>query len=155
MGKTLLLRWIFPSLVSLFLLVSPGEAAQLQFWRFETSENRLSFTTQGGVQPTASLLSNPTRLVIDLPGTTLGNVTRKQSVGGAIREIRLGQFDDQTARIVVELADGYTLDPQMVQFRGVSPSEWTVQLPQPQAIGSPRSTPTPIPNPSVNVQRQT
>jgi N-acetylmuramoyl-L-alanine amidase len=155
MGKTLLLRWIFPSLVSLFLFVSPAEAAQLQYWRYETSQNRLSFTTQGGVQPSASLLSNPTRLVIDLPGTTLGSVTRKQSFGGAIREIRLGQFDAQTARIVVELADGYTLDPQMVQFRGISPTEWTVQLPSPQAIGGSTSASTSTASRSVNVQRQT
>ncbi len=156
MAKILLLRWIFPSLVSLFLLVSPGEAAQLQSWRFETSQNRLSFTTQGGVQPRASLLANPTRLVIDLPGTTLGNVTRQQSVGGAIREIRIGQFEAQTARIVVELAEGYTIDPQMVQFRGLSPSEWTVQLPSPQAIGGrPSPPPTPIANPPVNLPPQT
>ncbi|WP_413161917.1 N-acetylmuramoyl-L-alanine amidase [Capilliphycus salinus ALCB114379] len=153
MGKTLLLRWLFPSLVSLFLLVSPSEAAQLQFWRYETEQNRLSFTTQGGVQPQASLLSNPTRLVIDLPGTTLGNVTRKQSFGGVIREIRIGQFDAQTARIVVELADGYTLDPQMVQFRGLSPSEWTVQIPSPQPIGGPSSPPTA--SRSVDVRPQT
>ena len=152
MGKTLLLRWLFPSLVSLFLLTSPVEAAQLQFWRFETSQNQLSFTTAGGVQPQATLLSNPTRLVIDLPGVTLGNVTRRQSFGGAIREIRLGQFNAQTARIVVELAAGYTLDPQMVQFRGLSPSEWTVQLPTPQPTSTP---PRNTASRRVNVPRQT
>ncbi len=150
MGKTLFLRWLLPSLTSFFILTSPAQAARLQSWQFETAQNRLTFTTDSGVQPKAQLLSNPTRLVIDLPGTSLGGVTRQQAVGGAIREIRVGQVDNQTARIVVELANGYTLDPQGVQFRGISPSQWTVQLPSPQAIGTPNpvAQPNPVPRPN-------
>ncbi|WP_237746736.1 MULTISPECIES: N-acetylmuramoyl-L-alanine amidase [Planktothrix] len=142
MGKTLFLRWLMPGLVSFFILTSPAKAASLQSWQFESSQNRLSFTTDGGVQPKAQLLSNPTRLVIDLPGTSLGGVNRQQLIGGAIREIRVGQVDNQTTRIVVELVDGYTLDPQGVQFRGISPTQWTVQLPSPQAVGT--SAPAPV-----------
>ena len=133
MGKTLLLRWLLPTLAGLVLFASPAAAARLEFWRFEAGENRLSFTTEGGVQPKAQLLSNPTRLVIDLPGTTLGSVTRQQVVGGAIREIRVGQPNPQMARIVIELVEGYTIDPQQVQFRGLSDSQWTVQIPQAQS----------------------
>jgi N-acetylmuramoyl-L-alanine amidase len=142
MGKTLFSRWLMPGLVSFFVLTSPAEAASLQSWQFESSQNRLSFTTDGGVQPKAQLLSNPARLVIDLPGTSLGGVNRQQLIGGAIREIRVGQVDNQTTRIVVELADGYTLNPQGVQFRGISPTQWTVQLPSPQAIVT--SAPAPV-----------
>jgi N-acetylmuramoyl-L-alanine amidase len=144
MGKMLLLRWLLPTLAGLVLFVSPAEAARLQSWQFEAGENRLSFTTEGGVQPKAQLLSNPTRLVIDLPGTTLGSVTRQQAVGGAIREIRVGQPNGQTARIVIELVDGYTLNPQQVQFRGISDSQWVVQIPQPQS-----TTGTATPSPTV------
>lgn len=130
-------NWILPSLLSAFLLAAPPvEAAQLENWRFESDRNQLSFTTRGGVQPTAQLLSNPTRLVIDLPGTTLGRQNVTQPVGGAIREIRVGQFNPQTSRIVVELAAGYTLDPQQVEVKGSSPNQWTVQLPDPQVSGS-------------------
>ncbi len=150
MGKTLLLRWLLPILASILLLASPAEAARLESWRFEASENRLSFTTQGGVQPQAQLLYNPTRLVIDLPGTTLGSVTRQQAIGGAIREIRLGQPQGQTARIVVELATGYTIDPQQVQFRGLSESQWTVQLPAPQPTTATYRPSQPIPTPSAS-----
>lgn len=131
-------NWILPSLLSAFLLAaSPVEAAQLETWRFESDRNQLSFTTRGGVQPTAQLLSNPTRLVIDLPGTTLGRQSVTQAVGGTIREIRVGQVNPQTSRIVVELAAGYTLDPQQVEVKGSSPTQWTVQLPDPQVSGSP------------------
>lgn len=158
MGKTLFLRWLLPSLTSFLILTSAAEAARLQSWQFEADQNRLTFSTDSGVQPKAQLLSNPTRLVIDLPGTSLGGVTRQQAIGGAIREIRVGQVDDQTARIVVELANGYTLDPQGVKFRGVSPSQWTVELPSPQPIGTPNpnpvaTTPVPRPTPQPTVNR--
>lgn len=139
-------RWMLACAFGAFVLAaSPAQAARLDSWRFERDRNQLTFTTNGGVQPTAQLLSNPTRLVIDLPGTRLGRRTVRESVGGTIREIRVGQFNSQTSRIVVELADGYTLDPQQIQFRGSTASQWTVQLGTPQ-----REVATaPIPDPAI------
>nr|WP_228014430.1 N-acetylmuramoyl-L-alanine amidase [Fortiea sp. LEGE XX443] len=110
---------------------SPVLAAKLESWRFDANQNRLEFNTLGAVQPKAQLIFNPTRLVIDLPDTTFGRPQLTQPIGGAIRAIRVGQFEPQTARIVVELAPGYTLDPQGVKFVGVTASRWTVQLPRP------------------------
>ena len=127
-------HWLLPSFLGIFLLSSPAQAARLQFWRFNANQNQLEFTTEGGVQPRAQLLSNPTRLVIDLPGTTLGRPKVTQAVGGSISNVRVGQFDRQTTRIVVELAPGYTINPQEVRVRGASPSQWTVQLPTPQRV---------------------
>ncbi len=135
-GKNILLKGVLPTIAGLLMLTAPAEAAELQSWQFQSSQNRLSFTTAGGVQPRAQLLANPTRLVIDLPGTTIGQLPRSQYLGGAIKEIRVGQFESNTARIVVEFADGYTVDPTQVQFNGLSASEWTVQIPTPQRIGT-------------------
>jgi N-acetylmuramoyl-L-alanine amidase len=135
-GKNILLKGVLPTLAGLLMLATPAEAARLQSWQFQSSQNRLSFTTAGGVQPRAQLLANPTRLVIDLPGTTIGQSPRSQYLGGAIKEIRVGQFESNTARIVVEFADGYTVDPTQVQFNGLSASDWTVQIPTPQRIGT-------------------
>jgi N-acetylmuramoyl-L-alanine amidase len=126
----------FLGIVGALIIASPAEAARLQFWRFNPTENQLVFTTDSGVQPRAQLIANPTRLVIDLPGTTLGNSNLSQLVGGGVREVRVGQFDAQTARIVIELDPGYTLDPQQVQVRGATPTQWTVQLPTPQRVDS-------------------
>ena len=123
------------------MLSATAHAAILQTWRFNPSENRLVFTTTGDVQPRAQLIANPTRLVIDLPGTTIGRPTVSQPVGGGIREVRVGQFDAQTTRIVVELNPGYTIDPQQVQVRGDTPSQWSVQLPTPRRD---TSTPSPV-----------
>ncbi len=117
--------------VSALVLTMPAEAAQLQSWRFDARQNRLVFTTDTGVQPRAQLIFNPTRIVIDLPGTTLGRPTANQAVGGAVREVRVGQFDAQTTRFVIELNAGYTVDPRQIEVRGVQANEWLVQLPTP------------------------
>lgn len=130
------LGWL--GIVSGILLTVPAEAAQLQFWRFDPQQNRLEFNTDEGVQPRAQLLSNPTRIVVDLPGTTLGQPTINQAVQGTVRAVRVGQFDAQTTRLVIELAAGYTVDPNAVIVQGQTPTNWFVQLPTPQAIAPPR-----------------
>ncbi len=136
--------WLLPTALSIFMLSSPAEAAKLQFWRFDANHNQLHFKTDAKVQPKAKLIFNPMRLVIDLPGTSLERRTVKQQVGGAIRSIRVGQFDDRTTRIVIELSPGYRLDPQQVKFQGNSPSHWTVNLPKPEKVAFNSSSP-PLP----------
>jgi N-acetylmuramoyl-L-alanine amidase len=150
-------HWLLPGTfvtTSLFMLSSPAQAAKLQFWRFDANQNRLEINTEGPVQPQAQLVFGPTRLVVDLPGITFGRPQLTQSVGGAIRAVRVGQFDPQTTRIVVELNPGYTLDPKQVKFEGKTASRWTVQLPTPQAeeVASAPSAPSPnIPSPKEDV----
>lgn len=138
-------HWLLSSTLSIFLLSSPAEAARLKSWHFNASANKLELKTDGAVQPKAQLIFNPTRLVIDLPGTTLERPTVKQQIGGAIRTIRVGQFDDRTTRMVIELSPGYRLDPQQVKFQGKTATQWTVQLPTPQrfALIAPTSPPPP------------
>lgn len=136
-------HWLLPSTISLVLLSSPAEAAKLKSWNFDANRQRLDLRTEGAVQPKAQLIFNPTRLVIDLPGTTLQRPTVKQELGGTIRSIRVGQFDADTTRVVIELSPGYRLDPQKVQFRGETPTQWTVQLPQPERIAL-VAPPTPV-----------
>ncbi|MCC5608027.1 N-acetylmuramoyl-L-alanine amidase [Nostoc sp. CHAB 5834] len=135
------LHWLLSSTIgTIFMLSSPAMAARLQSWRFDTNQNRLEINTLGDVQPQAQLIFNPTRLVIDLPGTTFGRPQLTQQVGGGIRAIRVGQFDEQTTRIVVELTPGYTLDPKGVQFVGTTGDRWMVQLPTPVAENVPSNT---------------
>lgn len=129
------LPWLLPSILGALLWSTAAAAANLQSWQFDANRNRLEFTTDEGVQPRAQLIANPTRLVIDLPGVTLGRSTVTQTVGNVVRSVRVGQFDAGTTRIVIELAPGYTLNPQQVQFRGNTPSQWSVQLPNPEFAG--------------------
>ncbi len=94
-GETIVkFHWLLSSTVlSLFLLSSPALAGRLQSWRFDANQNRLVFTTDSGVQPKAQLLFNPTRLVIDLPGTNFNRRTIYQQLRGAMRVLRIGQLD--------------------------------------------------------------
>ncbi|MEM9484080.1 MAG: N-acetylmuramoyl-L-alanine amidase [Cyanobacteria bacterium P01_F01_bin.116] len=125
-------------LLGAILIALPADAASLQFWRFDQQQNRLTFTTDTQVRPRAQLVFNPTRLVIDLPDTQVNSSTTRQRLQAGLKEVRVGQLDDQTARIVIELAPGYTLDPQAVQVRGETNRRWFVQLPELMLDGSPR-----------------
>jgi beta-lactamase class A len=123
---------LFSGCLSVLLFASAAEAAKLESWRFDARQNQLNFITDETVQPTAQLLSNPTRVVIDLPNIQLGRPKVNQAVGGAIQSIRVAQFDRQTTRLVVELAAGYTLDPAQIKIQGEVPTRWVVQLPTPE-----------------------
>jgi N-acetylmuramoyl-L-alanine amidase len=136
------LHWLLPGTFGIiFMLSSPALAGKLQSWRFDANQNRLEINTSDPVQPKAQLIFNPTRLVIDLPGTRFGQKQLIQPVSSSsVRSVRIGQFDEETARLVVELAPGYTLDPNGVKFVGTTGSRWAVQLPTPQREQTESST---------------
>ena len=56
------------------------------------------------VEPTVHRLGNPPRVYVDLKDTTLGPKAARSLEGrGAVKRVRLGQFDAATARVVIEL----------------------------------------------------
>jgi beta-lactamase class A len=128
MNKKMRLRFLLLSVVSIVLLSSPIKAARLQSWSFDQARNQLHLTTDSGVQPRAFLIKNPTRLVLDLPGTNLNRDTVRQKFGSAIKEIRIGQVDSKTTRMVIELAPGYTVSPDKLLIKGDSSSHWIVNF---------------------------
>jgi N-acetylmuramoyl-L-alanine amidase len=133
------LHWLIPGTIAgAFIVSSPALAARLESWRYDAKGNRFEFNTNGAVQPQAKLIFNPTRLVIDLPGIKFGRRQLVQPVSGGtgIRSLRVGQLNQRTTRIVIELASGYTLDPNQVKFQGISSTRWVVQLPTPQRIST-------------------
>ncbi len=137
----------FLGVVGAVVLALPAQAGRLQSWRFNAGSNQLEIRTESPVQPQAQIIFDPTRLVIDLPGVVLGRPQINQPGTGAIRQVRVAQFDPQTTRIVVELAPGYTLDANQVKFRGLTAQNWLVQLPEPQQISA-TATPAGLPTPA-------
>jgi N-acetylmuramoyl-L-alanine amidase len=116
---------------ALLSIVPPVAAGQLTTWQMSGDGKKLSFKTDGGVQPRATLLFSPTRLVIDLPGTVFPKPTVTQTLSGYYNTLRVGQFDASTTRLVLEVRAGYTLNPRQISFTGYNPIDWLVDLPNP------------------------
>ncbi|HEY9761295.1 MAG TPA: N-acetylmuramoyl-L-alanine amidase [Trichocoleus sp.] len=123
----------------------PAKAAQLQSWQFDASQNRLTFKTDSSVQPRARLLSNPNRLVVELPGIGFDQAKANQVVGGSVQIVRVEQADEQTTRMVLELSPDYSLTSRQIQVWGITSQQWVVQLPD--ASGQPGTALTPLPPP--------
>jgi N-acetylmuramoyl-L-alanine amidase len=126
------LSWLIP-LIGLSLL-SVSEAAwagKLTYWKFDKVHGRIEFITDEGVQPQATLLSNPARVVLDLPNTSVQKSKRRKKIRVTkyIQEVRVGQFDRDTTRFVIELSPQFTLRAGDVKIRNLSPNRWFLQLP--------------------------
>ncbi|MBE9013109.1 AMIN domain-containing protein, partial [Pseudanabaenaceae cyanobacterium LEGE 13415] len=85
--------------IALFLS-APATAAPLESWRFDPNTNQLEVTVPAGVKPRYTLLAQPTRIILDLPDTQVGAVAPRGAFSGAVREIRVSQFQPNVARIV-------------------------------------------------------
>jgi len=114
----------------------PARAARLQGWEFDASHHRLTFTTEGRVQPQAKLLSNPRRLVVDLPGIAYDQAQASQVVGGAVESVQVMRADAQTTRLVLALSQDYVVHPRQIRVWGVTQQQWVVQLPDPVAAST-------------------
>lgn len=111
-------RFLLLSIISILFFSSQAKAARLESWRFDPVRNQLDLTTDSGVQPKAFVIKNPTRLVIDFPGTDIKSNTIRQNYNSAVREIRIGKVDAKTTRIVMELAPGYTVSAKQLLIKG-------------------------------------
>lgn len=100
----------------------PIQAATLNNWTFNTASNQLEVTVSPGITPRYFVLEQPLRIVIDLPDTEVGNAIQQQSYSGAVRQIRVSQFQPGLTRIVMELAPEVKLasEPVSLQLQSAS-----------------------------------
>ncbi|MCC5639425.1 AMIN domain-containing protein [Nostoc sp. CHAB 5844] len=104
--------------------------AKLKDWRFYPEASQLEFTLSAGTTPHYFYLSQPPRLVIDLPDTKLGYVVTKQNYPGAIQRVRVSQLNASMTRIVLDLAAGTFIDIKQVKLQPVSrynPTRWVLR----------------------------
>lgn len=133
------LNWLLPLTAIAFVgLTQSAWAGQLIYWKFNRTLNRIEFVTNEGVEPQAKFVSNPGRLIIDVPDTTVAKAKQRKSrnVNRFIREVRVGQLNRNTTRLVVEMKPQYTLRPDDVQIRSLSPNRWFVQIPSAMSVES-------------------
>jgi AMIN domain len=120
--------WIVLSSTASILLSSiSAQATKLVEWRFNVDRNVIGLTTDAGVKPMVFLLSNPNRIVVDLPRVAKKGGSVRTKYRGAIREIRISQMGDRT-RAVIELNAGYGVSARNIKVASDSPRRWYVRL---------------------------
>lgn len=90
--------------------------ATLTSWHFNTDSQQLEVVLPGGTTPRYFLLAQPARIVVDLPSVAAGAVAGEQTYGGAIRRVRVAQFEPGLTRIVMELNPDAELAPGQVEL---------------------------------------
>lgn len=105
-----------------------AEAASLTQWQYDPSANQLEITVKDGTTPRYFLMAQPARIVVDLPDTSVGEVVTQQTYSGAIRSIRVSQFQPGLTRMVLELSPEVSLAPGQVKLQKTSDnSRWLLQ----------------------------
>ena len=117
------------SLLSLPLMVSTAWAGSLDYWKFDLRDSRLDIVTDDDVRPQVTVLRQPTRVVIDLPGIQHRGPTIYKPLTQYVKEARVGRLNSNTTRIVLELTAPFTVKPWEVQVRGLAPNRWYTRLP--------------------------
>ncbi|MGJ5675660.1 MAG: AMIN domain-containing protein [Nostochopsis sp.] len=131
--------------------------SKLEDWRFDPQALQLEITLSAPLQPRYFFLSEPSRIVVDLPSTKLGGVSTQQNFSGAIKTIRVSQLNADVTRIVMDLTPGSFINPNQVQLQPVSPQNPTRWVLRPLTVSNNTySTPTNLfpayqqtPNPSL------
>ncbi len=98
----------------------PVPAAVLAEWRFNPDANQLEVTLQNQTTPQYFVLAQPPRIVLDLPNTQVGKVASQQSYSGAVRKVRVSQFQPDITRIVLELSPEVVLAVGQMQLQRTS-----------------------------------
>jgi N-acetylmuramoyl-L-alanine amidase len=133
------LNWLLPlTAIALVSLTPSAWAGKLVYWKFNKALNRIEFVTNEGVEPQAKFVSNPGRLIIDVPDTTVDKSKQRKTrnVNRFIREVRVGQLNRVTTRLVIEMKPQYTLRPDDIQIRSLSPNRWFIQIPTAVSVDS-------------------
>jgi hypothetical protein len=110
------------------MTIVPVQAASLTSWQFNSAANQLELNVKDGTTPRYFLMAQPARIVVDLPNTSIGTVTTQKTYTGAIRQIRVSQFQPGLTRIVMELSPDVSLAPGQVKLEKVSSdSRWLLR----------------------------
>lgn len=147
-------------MLSVLGLATPAEAGKLTYWNFDFKDARIDLITSSGVKPRALVVPNPTRVIIDLPNTSVSKAKNLKKINGRyIKALRVAQFNKSTTRVVLELSRRYTLSPGKIEIKGIAPNRWFVRLPKifsvrdanprSQKLVSVRVPPAALPRPST------
>jgi len=93
-----------------------ASAAELSTWQFNPDRQQLEILLPNGTTPRYFLLAQPARIVLDLPDVQAGAASGEQTYSGAVRRVRVAQFEPGLTRIVLELNPDVILAPEQVEL---------------------------------------
>ncbi|PZV13961.1 MAG: hypothetical protein DCF22_09630 [Leptolyngbya sp.] len=132
---------------TLAIAATTVQAVALTNWRYDPAARQLEVTVKEGVTPRYFLMAQPARIVLDLPNTEVGEVSVKETYSGAIRQVRVSQFQPGLTRIVMELSADAAFAPGQVKLEQANNSTWVLRpliagLPEKNgAPGKPKGVP--------------
>jgi len=115
---------------SLAIAAPIAHANRLETFVYDLTDSKIEFSLKNDIEPKGSVISNPTRIVIDLPGIVYQGPTVRRRVGRGVQAVRVGQVDANTTRMVVEFSPDVTINPQQLKLKSRQPGKWSMQLPQ-------------------------
>lgn len=114
---------------SLAIAAPIAQANRLETFVYDLTDSKIEFSVKNEIEPRGTVISNPTRIVIDLPGIVYQGPTVRRRVGRGVQAVRVGQVDANTTRMVVEFSPDITLNTQDLRLKSNKPGRWTMQLP--------------------------
>ena len=120
----------FFGLTSLAIVSPIAHANRLETFVYDLTDSKIEFSLKNDIEPKGTVISNPTRIVIDLPGIVYQGPTVRRRVGRGVQAVRVGQVDANTTRMVVEFSPDVKLNPQDLRLKSRQPGLWTMQLPK-------------------------
>ncbi|MGG6295910.1 AMIN domain-containing protein [Leptolyngbya sp. AN02str] len=129
--------WISLGLSALTMGTTPGllvmlsatslHAASPTPWSFDPNTDQLEVTLPAGVTPRYFMLAQPARIVLDVPTADQGAIATQHAYSGAVRTVRVSEFEPGITRIVLELAPEVELAPGQVSLQAVTPQTATTE----------------------------
>jgi hypothetical protein len=115
------------AIATVLIAAPPVAAGQLNQWRYNEATQQLDLTLSSPTTPRYFLLAQPARIVVDLPNTQLGQVPGEQITQGAVKSVRVSQFQPDLVRVVLELAPETVLAEGQVALQQTDPLVWAVR----------------------------
>lgn len=133
------------------LFSQPLPAETLENWKFDPNTNQLELWLKASVTPLYYVETNPPRIIIDLPNTTLTTLPPPQNYSSDLRRITFANSGTGSSRIVLDLSPNILLSPQQVQLQkqqsNAGVNYWVLR---PSILSQPRNIATPYPAPTTN-----
>ncbi len=144
-NKSLSLSLAIVALVSMQIGQQQAYASTVTSWQFDPETNELVITLPEETTPKYSVL-NPNQIVIDLPNTEISVDTTQLYPKGLVGSVGVSQIQPGMARIMMQLAPGFALVPDRVQFQKIGTANRWVLVPSIAPSSSRNTTQTQTPS---------